>query len=155
MNRGQFSIEFITVFGVLLTILAMVSIPLYNDSRESVEKMKNMTLAKEAANKIAYSINTAYIEGLGAKKTVNYTLPKGVDNIKISGSTSSENYVDLLILSNRWGEDNVISVDTLLYKDKPPAVVFENRENIMSPGKHKARVTCELSPGLRIRIMEV
>ncbi len=154
-NEGQFSIEFIIVLGVFVTLLATVSIPLYNNSRESVGKMKDMTLSKEAANKLASSINMAYIEGPGSQKHVSYNLPEGLDNVKIGVSEGSENYAELLFCSNLWGEDNIVSVSTLLHKDNHPPIIFENRENIMSPGRHEVRTKFVLSPTIKIIIREV
>ncbi len=132
MNRGQFSIEFIVVFGALVMIVAATTIPLYQNSRESVGKIKNMTLAKEAANKISQSINSVYIEGPGAQRTINYTLPSGIENIKIGNSKGSDNHADLLFYSSRWKEDNILSVNTLLHKNNHPNIIIENRENLFN-----------------------
>lgn len=155
MQKGQFSIEFIIVLGVLLVIISTVSLPLYSNSRDSVEEIKGMSLARNAANKLAYSINMVYVEGPGAKKTVEYTLPEGIENIKISNSEDYENYAEVLIHSSGWVDDNSVSVKTLLSSGNRLAVVFVNPENITSQGDHKVRVINELDPVPKIKIEEV
>lgn len=157
MNRGQFSIEFIVVFGALVMIVATTTIPLYQNSRGSVGKIKNMTLAKETADKFVHSINSAYIEGPGAKKTINYTLPEGVENIKIGDSEDSENFAEILIISNVWEGENTLTASTLLHKDNHPPIIFKNRDNMISPGEHKVSTRLELldNNDLRIIIEEV
>lgn len=155
MEKGQFSIEFIVVLGALLIIISSVSLPLFNDSRESVGQIKDMTLARDAANKLAFSINAAYTEGLGAKYTVDFRLSEGIENIKIGDSEDYDNLMEVLISSRGWKDDNTVSVSTFLDRDNHPPVILENPENMMSQGKHNVRVKCELDPDPRIKIREV
>ncbi len=153
MKKGQFGIEFIVVLGALLIIISSVTIPLYANSRESVGEMTDMSLVRGAANKLAFSIDMAYVEGPGAQKNVDYTLPDGIDNIKIEDSGDSDNVAELMILSSVWEDDNTVSVDTLLHPNNHPPVILG--ENIMTKGEHNVVITCELDPNTKIKIEEV
>lgn len=63
MERGQFSIEFIVVLGVLLTLLASISLPLYENSSAEAQKLTKLSQARQAANKLVSALNTVYAGG--------------------------------------------------------------------------------------------
>lgn len=112
MQKGQFSIEFIAVLGVLLTIMASVTLPLYQDSRADAESITSMAQAKEAAEKLANALN-GVSSGIGNKQTIEYTLPSDVSEIRINENISGpHNRVEVQILGD-W-EGNKVSVETLL-----------------------------------------
>lgn len=139
MEKGQFSIEFIIVLGVLIGLLGSVTMPLYKNSREDAQKLTDLSLAREAANKLAGAINNVYTAGVGCKQKVTYLLPNNISKIVISENIgSSENKVEVQIWSNNWGND-YITVETLL-----PTINHKNwlgcpliEENLsISKGKH-------------------
>lgn len=126
MRSGQFSIEFVVVLGVLLALLASVSLPLYSRAREDAEKVSSLVEAQEAANEVVSALNTVYSGGVGSKQTVEYWLPEKVLEIRIAENVDgtdgvpSNGRVDVQIWFN-WEGDNIVVVDTLL-----PSEVYEN-----------------------------
>ncbi len=123
---GQFSVEFIAVLGVLLALLASISLPLYSRSREDAERVSRLGEARGAVNEIASALNTVYSGGIGSKQTVEYWLPEKVleirvaENVDGTDGTSSNGRMDVQILFD-WEDDNIVAVDTLL-----PSKNYEN-----------------------------
>jgi hypothetical protein len=126
LRSGQFSVEFIVVLGVLLALLASVSLPLYSRAHEDAERVSRLGEAREAANEIASALNKVYSEGIGSEQTVEYWLPEKVleirvaENVDGTDAASSNGRVDVQILFD-WEDDNIVAVDTLL-----PSENYEN-----------------------------
>jgi hypothetical protein len=126
LRSGQFSVEFIVVLGVLLALLASVSLPLYSKAHEDAERVSRLGEAREAANEIASALNKVYSEGIGSGQTVEYRLPEKVleirvaENVDGTDAASSNGRVDVQILFD-WEDDNIVAVDTLL-----PSENYEN-----------------------------
>lgn len=126
MRSGQFSVEFIAVLGVLLVLLASISLPLYSRAHEDAERVSRLGEARGAANEIASALNTVYSGGIGSKQTVEYWLPEKVleirvaENVDGTDAASSNGRVDVQILFD-WEDDNIVAVDTLL-----PSEDYEN-----------------------------
>lgn len=114
MKKGQFSIEFIIVLGVLLTLIASISLPLYESSSTKARRLTKLTQAREAANKLAGALNTVYAGGIGARQTVEYSLPQSVEQIQVGVSVPPDNRAGVKI-GMSW--ENIVLVKTLLPTD--------------------------------------
>lgn len=121
MNRGQFSVEFVVVLGVLLTVLATVSIPLYNSSRDKAVKINDVIKAREAANELAQALNSCYAGSLDTKQEATYWLPGTVNGIE---SVALDNEFCVKITLGEFNEN--VLVDTLLPADWQNVVPLEN-----------------------------
>ncbi|KXB00105.1 hypothetical protein AKJ42_01670 [candidate division MSBL1 archaeon SCGC-AAA261C02] len=119
LEKGQFSIEFIIVLGVLLTLIASVSLPLYENSSAKARKLTRLSQAREAGNELVSALNTVYAGGVGAKQTIEYSLPSSVRQIRIdedvdgTDSVPQDNRMDVQIEMD-WEEDNVVLINTLI-----------------------------------------
>lgn len=126
LRSGQFSVEFIVVLGVLLALLASISLPLYSRTHGDSEKVSRLGEARGAANEIASALNTVYSGGIGSKQTVKYWLPEKVleirvaENVDGTDAVSPNGRVDVQILFD-WEDDNLVVVNTLL-----PSEDYEN-----------------------------
>lgn len=60
LAKGQFGAEFILVLAVLLTALAVISVPLYRSSGERVSEANDVMNAREAVSKLARKIEAVY-----------------------------------------------------------------------------------------------
>lgn len=140
MKSGQFSVEFVIVLGVLLVLIASVTMPMYRSAEEDAQQVTRLAEAREAANKIASALNTVYSGGVGSKQTVEYRLPGRVlkilvrENIDGTDGVPLDNRADVQIWFN-WEGDNVVVINTLL-----PSVYHESwagypliRENSDNP----------------------
>ena len=109
--RGQLSVEFIVIISGLLIILAVVTMPMYNQARADAEKVSKLADAHEAANKLVNAINLVYATVVGSQQTVEYWLPPGV--VSVSFVDGTENRVDIRIELD-LESDNVMQVSTIL-----------------------------------------
>ena len=128
MKSGQFTIEFVVVLALFLTVLATVSIPLYNNSRDTAEQSKIMMDAREAANRLASQIDSAYSGGIGTSRQARYWLPGKVTKIE-SGSIDDELTVELTLDIK---ETKTVRVDTQLpadWNDRVNLNQIETNEN--------------------------
>lgn len=121
MDRGQFSVEFVVVLGILLTVLATVSIPLYNSSRDRAVKINDVIKAREAANKLAQALNSCYAGSLETKQRATYWLPGTANGIE---SVAVDNEFCIRITLGQVGEN--VLVDTLLPADWENVIPLEN-----------------------------
>ncbi|MEA1904891.1 MAG: hypothetical protein U9M97_03315 [Candidatus Hadarchaeota archaeon] len=163
LRSGQFSVEFIVVLGVLLALLASVSLPLYSRAREDAERVSGLGEARGAANEIASALNTVYSGGIGSKQTVEYWLPEKVLEIRVAENVdgtdgiSSNSRMDVQILFD-WEDDNLVVVDTLLpsedYENWQGYPVIEVINGSLSTGAGDHTVTVEYRY-LQIEIEEV
>lgn len=83
--RGQLSIEFIIVLTGLLIVVATVTMPIYNQSRSSAEKVTKLSEARGAASTLANALNNIYASGPGTRLTIDYSLPQGVVAAYVGG----------------------------------------------------------------------
>jgi len=116
--RGQFSIEFLMVLGVLLMILGSIAVPMFNRARGSAEKVVDLAKARDAAGKIAGVLDAVYSCGVGSKKMAEYDLPSGVVEILVSENVDGiigapDGWVDVCVVLDGEG-DNLVSVSTSL-----------------------------------------
>ncbi|TEU15621.1 MAG: class III signal peptide-containing protein [Hadesarchaea archaeon] len=109
--RGQLSVEFVIIISGLLVILAVVTMPMYNQARADAEKVSKLADAHEAANTLVNAINLVYAAGVGSQQTVEYWLPPGV--VSVSFVDGTENRVDIKIELDQES-DNVMQVSTIL-----------------------------------------
>lgn len=144
MDKGQFSIEFALILGVLLIALASVTFPLFQSSQEDINRMRRLSQGREAATKLANALNMVYSGGVGSKQTVEYSLPDNVNEIVIDENTSgTDNRIDVQIRFEREGEEELVKVNTLLLGEnhenwKGYPLVEENLYE--NSGKHTASV---------------
>lgn len=139
MKKGQFSLEFLIVFGVLLTILATVSLPLYSNSRTTTAKLTSTMEAREAANELALSLNSACSGSVGTSNPATYWLPQNV--IEIS-EISSDNELNVKIILEQNEEKIEITVPTLLPGSWKDRVFLENISlNPDNRTRHRAEMT--------------
>lgn len=109
--RGQLGVEFVIIISGLLVILAVVTMPMYNQARTDAEKVSKLADAHEAANTLVNAINLVYAAGVGSQQTVEYWLPPGV--VSVSFVDGTENRVDIKIELDQES-DNVMQVSTIL-----------------------------------------
>ena len=109
--RGQLGVEFVIIISGLLVILAVVTVPMYNQARADAEKVSKLADAHEAANTLVNAINLVYAAGVGSQQTVEYWLPPGV--VSVSFVDGTENRVDIKIELDQES-DNVMQVSTIL-----------------------------------------
>ncbi|TKJ26307.1 MAG: hypothetical protein CEE41_02415 [Hadesarchaea archaeon B3_Hades] len=109
--RGQLSVEFIVIISGLLIILAVVTMPMYNQARADAEKVSKLADAHEAVNKLVNAINLVYATGVDSRQTVEYWLPPGV--VSVSFVDGTENRVDIRVELD-LESDNVMQVSTIL-----------------------------------------
>ena len=109
--RGQLSVDFVIIISGLLVILAVVTVPMYNQARADAEKVSKLADAHEAANTLVNAINLVYAAGVGSQQTVEYWLPPGV--VSVSFVDGTENRVDIKIELDQES-DNVMQVSTIL-----------------------------------------
>ena len=109
--RGQLSVEFVIIISGVLVILAVVTMPMYNQARADAEKVSKLADAHEAANTLVNAINLVYAAGVGSQQTVEYWLPPGV--VSVSFVDGTENRVDIKIELDQES-DNVMQVSTIL-----------------------------------------
>ena len=110
MKKGQFTIEFVVVLALFLTVLATVSIPLYNNSRDTAEQTKVTMRAREAANRLVSGINSAYSGGTGTSRQASYWLPAEVTKIE-TVPLENETFVKLTLDLEK---NETVRVDTML-----------------------------------------
>ena len=157
-KTGQFSVEFIIVLGVLLTIFGIVTLPLYNTSRGTAEELTNMAMAREAAGDLAQAVNNTTDGGVPSRETVIYTLPKGIDNIVFDDGVGNEdNRAVIRMYSDDW-EENYVEAETLLpdntHENWTGSLKYvENLET--SQGDHEASVELKEPKGVppRMRVL--
>lgn len=116
MKKGQFSIEFLIVLAVFLTVLATVSVPLYTASKKKAQRGSAAMQAREAANKIVQDINTLYASGVrGTTRKTTYWLPENTENVKVESVTSKDKLLVSIPLE-LYGTEN-IQIETILPKN--------------------------------------
>ncbi len=107
MKRGQLSIEFGLILGVLVILLASVTFPLFQSSQEDVGRMKRLSEGREAASELANALNMVYSGGVGSRQTVELSLPENSSEITVREEIGdSENRIDVLVLFEQ-GDENV------------------------------------------------
>jgi hypothetical protein len=145
--RGQLSIEFLVVISGLLIIVAVVTMPLYNQARADADRVTRLADAREAVNTIVNALNTVYAGGVGARQTVEYRLPNGV--LSISFVDGEENRVDVRIKLN-LRTDNVVRVGTILpSRGDKHRVIVDNENFKVASGLHRMTFTYKFSDNLR------
>lgn len=153
-KSGQFSIEFIVVWGVLLLVVATVTLPLYESSSDDAQEMTDLSQARKAANKIASALNTVYSGGVGSKQTVKYSLPGGVRQIRVDENVDGtddvprDNRMDVQIVMN-WEGNNIVLINTLLpsqYIDDWQEVPLIDSNLSKSFGDHLVKVSYDNFP---------
>ena len=156
MKSGQFSIEFLIVLGVLLTIVASVTMPLYDSAEYDANQISSLVDAREAGITIARTLNTVYSNGIGSRQTIEYRLPARIIEIRIGENVDGtdtepvDNHVDVQIFLN-WEDDNTIVVHTLLPSTNYAnwagyPLIDSNLEN--TAGQHRIVVEYKLPDGL-------
>jgi len=106
-SRGQLSLEFLLLLAVIFTFLSTTTMPIYEDSKALAREFTQRRDARDATEKIARGLETAYMNGSSAKETVNYWLPDRVENVK---ATPIENRVAIAVFFERNNEtENAIS----------------------------------------------
>ncbi|MFH1636825.1 MAG: class III signal peptide-containing protein [Candidatus Woesearchaeota archaeon] len=96
-KRGQISMEYIMLLGVLILAL----IPLFYYSYDKINYEIKINLANDAVSSLAKAADIVYSLGPGAKRYVEITIPRGVINSYINGTEI------VLILSGRAGENHI------------------------------------------------
>lgn len=85
MKRGQVSIEYIMIIGLLL----LVTIPLFVYAFVEVKRNVQMNHAEDAVSTLANAANTVYALGPGSKKYVWITTPGGITQTHVEGNEIS------------------------------------------------------------------
>ncbi|KXB06601.1 hypothetical protein AKJ52_01960 [candidate division MSBL1 archaeon SCGC-AAA382C18] len=144
MKRGQFTVEFILVLAVFLTVMATVSMPLYNNSRDTAQEGTELMKAREAAGEIASALDTLYASGIGARKKTTFWLPENVSEVSAK-AVDNELAVTITVKMNETRE---VQSDTLLPSD------WENRMDLGSikgnpenPTYHEIVITLQENHG--------
>ena len=118
-KSGQFSIEFSIVLGMLILLVASVTIPTYTSARDDATHIAYLSAARQSGLTIAGAMNMVYSSGVGSRMTVDYWLPPGLDGIYIAedadgaGRTPADNCADVQFFLIHEA-DNVVVVDTIL-----------------------------------------
>ena len=73
--KGQISLEFILIFSALLMIFAGISVSFYQTGRADSDEGMQLADAKRAAILLVNALNSVYLEGVGARQTVEYWAP--------------------------------------------------------------------------------
>ncbi len=154
-KKGQFSVEFIIVLGVILTIFGIVTLPLYNTARGTADELTNMSMAKSAAGKLAQGVNMVQDGGPPCRDSIEYTLPSGIDNIVFDeGVGSEDNKAVIRIYSEEW-EENYVEAETLLpdnsHENWTGSLQYVENLNT-SQGSHEVRVEFKEPTGVPPRM---
>jgi len=130
-----------------MIILAVVTMPMYNQARADAEKTSKLADAREAANTLVNAINTVYATGVGSRQTVEYWLPPGV--ISVSFVDGAENRVDFKIGLD-FESDNPVQISTILpSRDDENRVIVDNENFNVGSGLHRMTFTYKYSDNLR------
>jgi len=84
--RGQTAFEYLVIVIIILGFLVPVWLYMTQVQNESADQL-SLTYAKNAVKKIAESADLVYSQRLGAKVKVGIYIPRGVENINITGKT--------------------------------------------------------------------
>ena len=143
MKKGQFSIEFVVVLALLLTVFATISVPLYRNSRDTAEQTKVTMRAREAANQLASTIDSVYSGGTGTGQQARYWLPAEVT--KIEGNPTGNKL--LVELKLDLGKIETVRVDTLLPAGWNDRIELNKIETTDYRSYHETRVSLTENEG--------
>ena len=136
-KKSQISVEFIIVFSAAL-IIFLIMFAIVEKKNSELYSARTTLYARQEADKLASSINTIFLAGEGAKKTV--TLPEKLVNdesysvniypssrfIEITWIVLGENkqYTNTLITSNITGSLNSLSNRTIIISNVAGGIVI-------------------------------
>lgn len=83
-KKGQASIEMFTTVGIMIAFIVPLAVLLLTFSSQGFEEVSK-SQADITVKKIAHSMNTVYLEGDGATKTILVNLPSNSDSLNITG----------------------------------------------------------------------
>lgn len=137
-KRGQISLEFLLVFGVLMVMLlySVRSVTFTGGTSQQVLTIQTALEEKSVANTIAGAINQVYSQGPGAKVTVyaRFTILRSGESLKRAFNLTSP-VVEIMLLGENdplFPADASNSVIAVAVSDqgKEPVISGQNRTGV-------------------------